>query len=51
MTTIGLDITTAKLAYNWFHHAFPNYKKNSFCTKEDILLRNKLEEWLIEQGQ
>ncbi len=51
MSTIGLDIDTAMRAYNWFHHAFPDYKTNKFCTPEDIELRNKLETWLIEQGK
>jgi len=48
---MNLTIDTAKMAYNWFHHAFPDYKNNKFCTTEDIELRNGLEAWLIEQGE
>jgi len=47
MSGLFLNIETAKRAYNWFHHAFPNYKNNEICTEEDIDLRNELEAWII----
>jgi len=48
---IFLDIENAKRAYNWFHHAFPSYKDNKLCSPEDIMLRNKLERFLIAGGE
>ena len=47
---MDLDINKAMMAYNWFHHAFPDYKNNSICSPEDIMLRNELERYLIAQG-
>ena len=47
MSELSLNIESAKRVYNWFHHAFPDYKNNDICTEEDIDLRDKLEEWLI----
>jgi len=48
---MNLTVETAKMAYNWFHHAFPNYKYNRYCSEEDIRLRDELEQWLIKQGE
>jgi len=48
---MNLTIDSAKIAYNWFHQAFPDYKNNPYCSSEDIQLRNSLEIWLIEQGE
>ena len=48
---LNFNIEDAKRAYNWFHHTFPDYKNNPLCTKEDIELRDRLEEWLIGRGQ
>lgn len=42
-----LNIEGAKRVYNWFHHAFPDYKNNEVCTKKDIDLRNELEVWIL----
>lgn len=50
MEQIILDVETAMRAYNWFHHAFPDYKHNDLCNKEDIALRNKLEGFLVDSG-
>jgi hypothetical protein len=46
-----LDVPNAKRVYNWFHFAFPNFEQNELCTPEDISLRNKIERWLIAQGE
>jgi len=51
MSNFNLNINTAKKVYNWFHFAFPNFRKNDICTKEDIKLRNDIEEWLESQGE
>jgi len=48
---MDLDVDSAKRVYNWFHFAFPDFKENDICTKEDIELRNDLEKWLINQGE
>ena len=48
---MNLTIDSAKMAYNWFHQAFPDYKNNPYCSNEDIQLRDTLEAWLIEQGE
>lgn len=45
-----LNIDQAKQAYNWFYHAFET-ESNPKCKQEDIDLKNKLEEWLISQGE
>lgn len=37
--------------YNWFHHAFPNFRENKKCSKRDIALRLKLQTWLIAHGK
>lgn len=51
MDYLNLSIESAKMLYNWFHHAFSDYKNNPKCTKEDIELRDQLEDWLIENGE
>lgn len=51
LLNMNLTIESAKIAYNWFHHAFPDYKNNEYCKKGDILLRDELERWLINQGE
>lgn len=51
MTQLNLSTESAKRAYNWFHHAYPDYKNNPNCTIEDITLRNELESWLIAKGE
>lgn len=51
MSSLSLNIESIKRAYNWFHHAFPDYKNNTICIQEDIDLRNKLEEWLIVNNE
>lgn len=51
LLNMNMTIDSAKTAYNWFHYAFPDYKNNPYCTKEDIQLRDELERWLIEQGE
>lgn len=51
MDTLVLNIESAKRTYDWFHHAFPDYKNNNTCSQEDINLRNKLEEWLLANGE
>jgi hypothetical protein len=48
---MNLDIPSAKRAYNWFHHSFPDYRNNEMCAPEDIMLRNKLEKFLLASGQ
>lgn len=48
---MNLDITSARRAYDWFHHAFPDFKNNEWCSPDDIMLRNKLERFLIAQGE
>lgn len=49
---IILDTESAKRAYNWFHTAFyPSYKDHDLCSPEDIMLRNKLERFLVEQEE
>jgi hypothetical protein len=48
---ICLDVNEAMIAYNNFHHAFPDYKSNKLCSQEDIDLRNKLERFLIASGK
>lgn len=48
---MNLTIEGAKIAYNWFHHAFPDYKNNEYCGEDDIHLRDELEKWLINQGE
>jgi len=50
---MNLEITqeSAHRVYDWFHHAFPDYKNNSLCSPEDIMLRHKLERFLIAQGE
>jgi hypothetical protein len=47
----NLTIETAKQAYNWFHHAFPDFKNDPKCTPDDIRLKDELEIWLIKQGE
>ena len=47
----NLDIKEAMSAYNWFHHAFPDYKNNSICAPTDIMLRNDLERFLVASGK
>ncbi len=51
MNTKQLNIESAKRAYTWFHHSFPNFENNKWCAPEDIMLRNELERFLIENGQ
>lgn len=48
---MNLTIENAKIAYNWFHHAFPDYKNNEYCGENDIQLRDELEKWLVNQGE
>ncbi len=43
----NISFEAAKRVYNWFHHAFPDYKNNELCTSEDIELRNNLEMWIL----
>jgi len=47
---ICLNTKDAMRAYNFFHHAFPDYKNNRICSPEDIMLRNTLERFLLESG-
>ena len=51
MNTITLNIDSAMRAYNWFHHAFQDYQNNDICAPEDIMLRNELERYLIDNGK
>lgn len=51
MQEINLNTDTAMRMYNWFHHAFPDYRNNDICAPEDIMLRNKLERYLIANGK
>ena len=51
MNDLKLDIELAKTAYNWFHHAYPDYRNNRWCPPEEIMMRNKLERWLISNGE
>jgi len=46
-----LNIESAKRVYNWFHHAFPDYKNSDICTQEDIKLRNELEWWILANDE
>ena len=46
-----LDQKEAMDAYNNFHHAYPDYKNNKWCSPESIMLRNKLERFLIASGK
>lgn len=46
----SLTVEDAKQVYNWFYHAFEK-EDNPRCTKEDIKLKERLENWLIEQGE
>ena len=48
---MDLDTASAMRAYNWFHHSFPDYKNNEWCSPEDIMLRNKLERFLVAHGK
>ncbi len=48
---VTLNIGSAKRAYNWFHHAFPDYKNNTICSPDDIMLRNELERFLVANGE
>ena len=48
--TFNLTVETAKKAYNWFFHAFGT-ENNPKCTPDDIVLKDDLEEWLLEQGE
>jgi hypothetical protein len=48
---VCLNIEEAMRAYNQFHHAFPDYKNNDICAPEDIMLRNKLERFLVASGK
>ncbi len=48
---VCLEVADAMRAYNFFHHAFPNYRNNKICSPEDIMLRNRLERFLLENGQ
>ena len=48
---MDLNNKTAMIAYNWFHHAYPDYKNNEICSPEDIMLRNELERFLIANGE
>ena len=47
----NLTVESAKQAYNWFHHAFPDFENDPKCTQDDIKLKDELETWLIRQGQ
>ena len=48
---IELNIEDAMKAYNWFHHAYPTYKDNKWCSPQSIMLRNRLERFLIASGK
>ena len=48
---ICLKPDEAMIAYNNFHHAFPDYRNNEFCSPDAIMLRNKLERFLIASGK
>ena len=48
---IELTVDAAMRAYNWFHHSYPSYKTNEWCTHDEILLRDKLERFLIASGR
>lgn len=48
---ICLNTSEAMCAYNQFHHAFPDYRNNKICSPDDIMLRNKLERFLLENGE
>lgn len=45
-----MSIEETKQVYNWFYHAFEK-ENNPRCTEEDIKLKERLEDWLIKQGQ
>ncbi len=45
-----MNIEETKQVYNWFYHAFEK-DDNPRCTQEDIILKEKLENWLIKQEQ
>jgi len=46
----NLTVQDAKQVYNWFYHAFVE-ENNPRCAPEDIILKDKLETWLIKQGE
>lgn len=48
---ICLNTEEAMTAYNDFHHAFPDYRNNELCSPQSIMLRNKLERFLIASGK
>jgi len=45
-----MSIEETKQVYNWFHHAFEK-DDDPRCTVEDIKLKERLENWLISQGE
>jgi len=45
-----MSIEETKQVYNWFHHAFGK-EDNPRCTPDDVMLKEKLENWLIKQGE
>ena len=47
---ICLNTSEAMKSYNQFHFAFPDYKNNKDCSPEDIMLRNRMERFLLENG-
>ena len=48
---ICLNTSEAMDAYNNFHHAYPDFENNKYCSPESIMLRNKLERFIIASGK
>lgn len=51
MSNICLSIKESKTAYNWFFHSFKDWRNNDHVLHEDEVLMQKIEDWLIDNGE
>ena len=43
-----VDENIAKMFYNWFHSAYPEWQINQFCTNEEARTMQDLEEFILK---
>ena len=51
MEVLSLDIATAKMVYNWYHKAYPEFYNNTEVQESETIMMKNLEEFLIKHGE